>query len=212
MKQTRFAVLLAACALLVSGCTTLPPAASRANPEAVLAERSAQLQSIVLTLSGRVGFSDGRQAGSGNLQWEQGLMEDRIELSVPLAGARYRLYSSASGATLSDGRQDRRASNAGELLKPIIGFWLALDHLRHWSRASGPVDEVTSAVLSAEDEPQTLLHDGWTIEFRDYRSIANQTVLATRLPFKISARRDKQTLKLSVQSWQVQIPSSPDPA
>lgn len=181
---------------LICSCASLPPRSS-AEINRVMTER-AQLFATIgpIVLRGRVGFSDGRNAGSGEIRWGQGELTDSIELGVPLAQARYRLNAGRDGASLDDGRSKRRAPNADALLGSIFGFPVPLTDLKQWSRAvAAPAP--FSALLDPEGQPLRLEQNGWTIEFRDWRDVRE-----TPMPHKIFARLGEKSVRLSVSEWQ----------
>ena len=183
-------------ALLLGGCATAPKH-SRGDVERVLSERSLRFATAgQIVLRGRVGFSDGKQAGSGEITWHQGADDDRIELSVPLAQRRYLLKSDPLSASLNDGRSERVAADADSLLIPIFGFAVPLAKLRHWSRATA-AEGAHAGLLNAENAPASLTQNGWQIDYRDYRLVGE-----TLLPHKIVARFGDHSVRLSVAEWQ----------
>jgi outer membrane lipoprotein LolB len=181
---------------LLSSCASAP-SRSGAEVAATMALRAQLFAGIErIELRGRVGFSDGRNAGSGEILWQQHQQSDNIELSVPLAQARYRLDSGREGAVLDDGRSQRRAPDADALLAAIFGFPVPLADLKQWSHALATPSPF-SAVLNPDGTPLTLKQNGWTIEFRDWRRVDGQM-----MPHKIFARLDEKSVRLSVSEWQ----------
>jgi hypothetical protein len=76
--------------LLLSACASKTVRVDDGGGLALISERTAVLAPMQFELEGRVGFSDGKQAGSGEIRWRQERMVDTLDLRVPLAQRSYR--------------------------------------------------------------------------------------------------------------------------
>jgi outer membrane lipoprotein LolB len=182
--------------LLLSACAGKTVRVDDGGGMALISERTAVLAPMQFELEGRVGFSDGKQAGSGEIRWRQERMVDTLDLRVPLAQRSYRVRVEPERATLDDGRGERVAGNVGRLLAPIFGFEVPFDALKLWTRGAAANPE--SAQLNDSGDLTRVVENGWTIDYRDFKPVGTQ-----RLPHRVFARQGELSVRLNVAEWRV---------
>jgi outer membrane lipoprotein LolB len=185
-------VLLAACAPVTTKQNAATPAAlaSQAAREADLAAQTHW------TLVAQFGVSNGRDGGSGELEWRQDGASYAFSVRAP-NGRVVRLNGDAGHAVL-EGVDDKPLvdSDAERLLRERVGWDVPLVALRDWVRgvrAPGAPSELT---FGAADLPATMQQDGWQIEYRDWF-----TDRSPPLPKRVFATSGKNRVKLAIESW-----------
>lgn len=189
----RFAVVFA---LLLAGC-----AAPRVKPDdQLLARQSAREKTLAAQtgwqLTGRLGVSDGRDGGSGSLQWRQDGAAFRFSVHAPVTGKTWVLSGDAQHAVL-EGLRERpvEGSDAQALLERELGWHVPVAELTDWvrgARARGNAE----IEFRSDGLPAAIAQDGWKIEYPDYDSS-----LQPPLPRKIFASRGNYRVRLSVTEW-----------
>ena len=109
----RFAAAVAFACVLLAGCRTTQPGAAmpnRADPVAAAAAQQSRAEALGLangdccapgwTMTGRVALSNGKDGGSGQLEWTQGGGNLHLLLSAPITRQNWILDVDAQGATL----------------------------------------------------------------------------------------------------------------
>lgn len=153
-------------------------------------------------LAGRVALSNGRQGGSGKIEWTQGAGATRMQLSAPITRQSWVLDVTADGAILQ-GVADAplRDPDAAGLLRDTTGWDIPVAALGCWLRAAAANPgrfgdaqiDYTSELL-----PRRIEQNGWTIEYDQW-----QPDPASRLPMpaRIEARRGSDRVRLVVDRW-----------
>ncbi|HEY6985783.1 MAG TPA: lipoprotein insertase outer membrane protein LolB [Rhodanobacteraceae bacterium] len=186
-----------ALAFALVGC-----AAPRVKPDAELLAAQGMREETLAAhpdwqLEGRLGVSDGRDSGSGSLQWRQDGDAFRFSVHAPVTGKTW-VMTGDTGHAVLEGLRDRpvEADDAAALLERELGWHVPVAELTHWVRAArasgaGRVD------FRADGLPSAIEQDGWKIEYPDYDSTHQPP-----LPRKIFASRGNYRVRLSVSQWQ----------
>ncbi|PZQ18230.1 MAG: outer membrane lipoprotein LolB [Rhodanobacter denitrificans] len=183
-------------ALLATGCvsTGIRPDAGRL---AVQAEREAALsQNRDWALTARLGVSDGRDSGSGTLNWTQQGSQYRFQVHAPVTGKTWELRGDDGYAELSGLRAEvLRGDGAEALLREALGWRVPVAQLVDWVRAlrAGP-----AAQISFRDDglPQEIREAGWTVRYLDYDQADPP------MPRKLFAEQGDYRVRLAIQRWQ----------
>jgi len=184
-------------ALVLAACA---PASLRRAERAELAaqaEREAALLALpAWGLVGRIAFDDGRDNGSGRIEWRERGEQFEIVLSAPVSRRSWRLSGGPDGALLEglDGGP-RRGASAERLLAREVGWSIPLAQLRAWARG---LRAGTGARLGFREGtlPAELVEDGWTIEYRDWFE-----ALEPALPRRVFAAQGERSVRLVVERW-----------
>ena len=187
--------LLIAAAL--AGC-----AAPRVKPDADLLARQDARERALATqrawqLEGRLGVSDGRDGGSGSLQWRQDGDTFRFSVHAPVTGKTWVLSGDAHHAAL-EGLRERaiEGANAALLLERELGWHVPVAELTDWVRGARARGDARIEFRS-DGLPALIEQDGWKIEYPDYDSTSEPP-----LPRRIFASRGDYRVRLSVSRWQ----------
>jgi outer membrane lipoprotein LolB len=213
----RVVAMLAGVALL-AGCQAVPvrSGAALADPaqvaqaQALLATREAALGLPAGTacdapgwqLSGRAALSNGREGGSGRIDWLQGSGSTQVTLSAPVTRQSWTLTAGPTGAAL-DGVPNGplRGSDAGELLHQATGWRIPVGALGCWlrgARADAATHGEAVVAYGADLRPLRIQQAGWTVEFSDWVEAAAGGQV---LPGRIQAQRGEDRVRLLVDDW-----------
>jgi outer membrane lipoprotein LolB len=147
------------------------------------------------SLRGKIAVTDGRDGGSGRIDWTQRGEDFVIEIRAPVSRRTWRLTRSEAGAQL-EGLEDgvRHGADAEQLLHDAVGWSVPIADLVAWARgARGEGD--AKIEFDADQRPARLEQHGWTVEYRawDDREPA--------LPTKVFAAQGQRRVRLVVEQW-----------
>lgn len=194
--RRRRAVALVACALVLAAC-----AAPRVKPDSDLLARQAERERALAnepnwTISGRLGVSNAKDAGSGSLEWKQDGDAFRFSVHAPVTGKTWVLAGDAHRVVLEGLReQPVEGTDAAALLERELGWHVPVAELTEWVRAARAKGEAEIEFRS-DGLPAVIRQDGWKIEYPDYDE-AHQPPL----PRKVFASRGEYRVRLSVSEW-----------
>lgn len=197
MSAGRRALAAGLCALLIAGCTQLPPRPAGA-PAAWMAPAWTDWE-----LRGRIAVRAGEEGWHANLAWRQTGEAFDLNLSGPLGQGALRLHGDATGVTLerADGLRDW-AVDADILLLRHTGWSLPVSGLRYWVRGQAAPGRAADWTRAADGRPLRLRQDGWEIRYVDYLESPG---LVPR-PRRIELARGGLTARLLIDSW---VPLAP---
>lgn len=207
---------------VLAGCVSVPaprtgapalPSGEVVGAEAAQARREAALATTRWALEGRVALSNGRQGGSGRLEWEGNVAatDYTVSLSAPVTRQSWRLDVDSGGARLEglDGGP-RVDADADRLLREATGWDIPARALSAWvlgaraPAAFGPA-EITFA---ADGRPATLAQDGWQVAWSGWQAAPAGAAGVEVLPGRVEVRRDQARVRLVVDGWR-SVPAAP---
>lgn len=199
-------LVLAGCATMRDQPARLPPLpeSQRAEAEAAQVAREAALQDRTWDMTGRVALSNGRQGGSGRIEWRGDVRgrEYVVSLSAPVTRQSWRLRGDAAGATL-DGFEggSRSGADAAVLLREATGWDIPVRALSAWMvGVRAPAEFGTATLEFAADRTLAgITQGGWTVRYADWRSGGFAAVNA--MPGRIEATRGHARVRLVVDDW-----------
>jgi outer membrane lipoprotein LolB len=153
-------------------------------------------------MTGRVALSNGKDGGSGRLEWSQSGGKVRIGLSAPVTRQGWVLEVDADGATL-EGVPDGpvRGANAAALLRDRTGWDIPVTGLGCWVRGAWASEAAFGEArigYGADGHVQRVEQAGWTIDYADWRlDIAS----GVELPGRVTALRGENRVRLVVDRW-----------
>ena len=195
--RRRRAVALVACALVLAAC-----AAPRVKPDSDLLARQAERERALSAqpnwvLSGRLGVSNAKDAGSGSLEWKQDGDAFRFSVHAPVTGKTWVLAGDAHRVVLEGLReQPVEGTDAAALLERELGWHVPVAELTDWVRAARARGDARIE-FRGDGLPAVIEQDGWTIEYPDYDATHTPP-----LPRKVFASRGAYRVRLSVSRWQ----------
>jgi outer membrane lipoprotein LolB len=196
---------MATCAMLLAACVAQPvrqalPPISGA-PETNQATREARLASAPnWNLQGRVALSNGRNGGSGRIDWQQVGDHYEVALSAPVTRQSWRLSGDRATAQLEglDGGP-REGADAAQLLREATGWEIPVTALSAWVRGARAVGIGAARMqFGADGRLSRIEQGGWTIDYSDW---VLQPGLGIELPNRLNAARDQAKVRLIVDAW-----------
>lgn len=199
----RFLTIVALAALLTA-CATQPGVrriASLPSDQLAAAEARQQAREATLrdettwSLTGRIAVSNGRNGGSGRIEWTQNGPRYEVAVSAPVTRQSWRLSGDAIGARLDglDGGP-REGADAANLLLDATGWDIPVAALGDWMRGLRAQGLGTAAAGYGVDGRLAWLEQGgWRLDY--------EWPAAGDLPAKLDARRDQARVRLIVDQW-----------
>ncbi len=200
-------VFVAALALLLAACATQRPRALPQVPAAQAEQMQAQREQVLRAqkqwgFSGRVAVSNGKDGGSGRIDWRQDGADFSVQLGAPVTRQSWRL-SEAHGVATLDGLEGgtRRGRDASLLVRQATGWEIPLAQLSDWVRGlrGKPVGGEGAAQVEYDAQGR-LVHmqqAGWSIDYQWPQAAGDGA-----LPRRVDAVRGQAKVKLLVDQWQ----------
>lgn len=213
--------LALACVAVLAGCRGMPVAdvsppvhtviGSQAASPAAIAHR-ARIESLGLTagdcaapawaMTGRVALSNGKDGGSGRIEWVQAAGQMRVGLTAPVTRQGWVLDVGKEGATLQGvPNGPLHGADAATLLRDNTGWDIPVAGLGCWVRGAWASEAslgVANVGYATDGRLQRLEQAGWIIDYADWRLDAGSGV---ELPGRVSAQRDQNRVRLVVDRW-----------
>ena len=211
MKQA-LAIALA-CGVL-AGCQTMAPQPTTA-PDRAAADAAQQARASALGLAsgdcaapgwvmtGRVALSNGKQGGSGQLEWTQGAGALRMLLSAPITRQNWILDVDAGGAATLQGLPDGplRGDDAAQLVREATGWDIPVAALGCWLRGVAAAEAalgVARIEFGTDLLPWRIEQGGWTVDYSGWKP---DPFTRLPLPSRINAQRGEDRVRLVVDRW-----------
>jgi outer membrane lipoprotein LolB len=197
----RAALFMATYAIGLAGCQSLPTRSDAKDALHRPANDGRLLATSALTawaMHGRIAVSDGKDGGSGRLDWRQNGEHFDVQLSAPVTRRSWRLRGDAHWVLL-EGLEEGplEGPDAEQLLRQAVGWDLPIRFLVDWMRglqAPGRFD----GVWDERGFPTRIQQGEWVIEYRDWFD-----ELTPPLPRKIFAQSGEHRVRLVVERWDV---------
>jgi len=192
--------------LLLAACAGQPvrqvPAIATPGALHAQAERVAVLaQHPHWSLQGRVGLSNGRNGGSGRIDWRQDGARYEVSLSAPITRQSWRLSGDDHWARL-EGLEGgvREGADAEALLRAATGWVIPVSALSAWVRgAAAPGLAEGAMAFDTQGRLSELRQGGWTIDYSDWQP---QPALGIGLPHHLNANQGDAKVRLVIDAWQ----------
>lgn len=190
--------------LLLAACAPVPV---RRAPDAALLAAQAQREAALAaqpnwSLSGRIAISDGKDGGSGRIDWRQHGSDFDIRLSAPVTRQSWRMVR-ADGRVRLEGLEGgtREGDDAQALLQQALGWVVPVDALAAWVRGMRADADDTQLQFGADGAPARLVERGWTVDYPAWD--ASGTIA---LPKKVFANDGSDRVRLVVDHWNPPTP------
>jgi len=198
MSMTLRPVALMSAALLLAACSSLHGIApAGAEDEASWQRHHMELAALGdWNFSGRVGFADGKDSGSGSLDWAQKAGVTTLDFHAPLGAGAVHMEGDASALHVTTSRGDDFVTTDPEDdLGARLHQPMPVLSLRYWMLGI-PDPSVEFTKSSAGGELKSLDQRGWHVEYQEYAQVQGQL-----LPVKLSLERDAVHIKVAVSDW-----------
>jgi len=197
------ALLIAGVLLTLAGCATRPramsgdPAFEQAAEQRLSRYESASFAQPNFSLRGRIGVSNGKDAGSAQFVWEQEDQRFDFTLEVSITGKRYALRGREGAVELVDAEgQVRTGFNAEQLLLEATGWRVPVAELRYWIRATRAPGAQARLKFAQDGRLLQLRQSGWLVEYQRWQ---DDSVLP--VPLKMQASSGKNRVRVVIREW-----------
>ena len=194
-------VLLLASLLAIAGCASVPGAPPGGAPnEAAWRIRSQQLRKITdWELQGRVGIINGRQGGSGSMQWIQHGRQLTFSFRGPFGAGSLLVRGDADALWVRSSRGDNFIStNPEQDFRERLHIPLPILSMRYWMLGLPDPDGAFTKSVDARGLLVVLMQRGWRVDYQDYASF-DGVDLPTRLLISHAAVR----IKAAINEWRL---------
>jgi len=205
MRATSIATarsLLMLLILALAACVS-PPV--RRAPDAALLQAQAAREAALASrpdwaLSGHIAISDGKDGGSGRIDWKQHGADFDIRLSAPVTRQSWRLVREGDRVRL-EGLEGgtREGTDAQALLYQALGWLVPVDALSAWARGARASGNAAQVQFGADGLPSLLTEDDWSVDYRAWDTASDPP-----RPKKVFASQGDAKVRLSVDSWDAQ--------
>ena len=186
-------------ALLLTACSTVPTTEPDQAQRLVLYEiKSGELQNVQRwALKGRLAINDGKDGGSGHLNWQKRDRFSHMSFHGALGRGAWQLIEDENGAVLEWANGEiKRAETVAELAEQQLGWAIPVNALAWWVRGLAAPGDWDLRQLDKNGDLENLSQKGWTIEYGRYRDLGSVS-----MPVKLTARRQSYTVKVAIQHW-----------
>jgi len=198
LQFKRVLILCYAAALILSGCTSIPPSPTTPATQNINQQHIAKLAQIQhFALKGRLGVVTQKQGFSGGINWKHTQTSDNIEMFSPLGGKIADIAKTPTEVTLTtQDSQSIKAIDAESLTELTLGWRLPLTGLSDWALGKPSKSKIDASTWDEQGHLTLLKQDGWDISYENY---TDNNGFA--LPSKIVLKSEKVNLKLLVEKW-----------
>ncbi|MBS0213426.1 MAG: outer membrane lipoprotein LolB [Proteobacteria bacterium] len=185
--------------LLLAACAQAP--IRRDADTALLAAQTQREEALAAqpdwSLTGRIAISDGKDGGSGRIDWSQHGDDFDIRLSAPVTRQSWRMLRE-HGHVLLEGLEGgtREGDDAQALLQQALGWVVPVDALAAWVRGARANPGDARMQFDADGKPALLSEQDWTVEYRAWEPTGNPP-----LPQKVFANRGQDRVRLAIEHW-----------
>lgn len=153
----------------------------------------------VWSLEGRLALSDGKEGGSGALNWVQERDSSLVSFRGTMGRGAWRLQADNFGALLEMANGEvYRDTSVAELVKKHIGWKVPVDALQWWVRGLAFPGAWESRRFDDSGRLTHLEQSGWNVQFSQYQDEGQAW-----MPGKLTARRENYAVKVVVKAWQI---------
>lgn len=207
---------LAAC-LALAGCVSVPARKGVAIGALPAAEAAAAMQRQqarerrvtalpAVSFDGRVALSNGRNGGSGRIEWRQRGDAYEVTLSAPVSRQSWRLEGDAGSARIEGIEGGPRSdTDVVRLLREATGLEIPVGALAAWAsgaRADAAAFGPARLGFAADGRLARIEQGGWTVDYLGWQDADigdGQPSLA--VPARIDAHRGQAKVRLAIDAW-----------
>ncbi len=197
----RFRGVFSISILLLAGCASVPGTAPVGPPnEAAWQARRARLGMLMdWELQGRVGIVNGKDGGSGSMDWKQrgGVMD--FSFRGPFGAGSLEVRGDSSALWVRSSRGDNFVSTEPEQdFAERLHVPLPVLSMRYWLLGLPDPGTPFTKTVDARGHLVTLSQRDWRVDYQDYASFDGY-----ELPTRLLIQRDQVRIKVVINQWQV---------
>ena len=208
MKQLLRAALLAGASFL-SACATLNGRTPQGPAdEAAWQARLSSLDALgSWELSGRVGVINGKDGGSGSLDWKQQGPELTFDFRGPLGAGAIHIQGDAGALRIQSSHGDDFVSTDPEQdFTAHLHMPMPVLSMRYWMLGIPDPGARYTKTADARGEPLSLSQRDWQVEYQEYADVQGYA-----LPIRFTLTRGEVRIKVAVNQWVLPAPAASSP-
>lgn len=190
--------------LLVAACSTnvsvRPDKTAPKNQPKTAEERTKKL--VTLTkwdIRGQIGVSDGKEAWSAQVNWQQRGNKFSMQMYGPFAGGSMKINGSPGNVTMTDASSKRsKAASADELFAKQTGWNLPISDMLYWIKAAPAPGKPAKEQYDEYNHLTNLQQQGWDITYSRYTSDKG-----VDLPSKVQMINKPLKIKIIISDWKL---------
>ena len=196
MKKIIFVLLC----LLITACRPEVKPSTDVSYLLRQAERELALQTQnQWSFRGRIAISDGKQAGTVKIHWQQRGEQFDIVISLPITNQKYRLRSVNKKVRLEGlGIVMLEGDDAEAVLQQVTGWRIPFKDMQLWLRGMR-TNSATRIDFGPTGLPAQFRENGWLVDYRDWNAAA------TPMPMKVFANSSSDgknaSVRLQIEAW-----------
>ncbi len=194
----RVALMLVGMLLLV-GCASLSGYAPQGPAdESAWQARMMRLAALASwELSGSVGLINGKDGGSGSLDWKQTGAELSFDFRGPLGTGAVHIQGDAAMLHVQTSRgDDFTTTDPEEDFAEHLHMPMPVSSMRYWMLGIPDPGASYTKIADAQGEPMSLVQRDWQVEYQEYADVAGET-----LPIHFTLTRGNVRIKVVVSQW-----------
>ncbi|AGA34316.1 Outer membrane lipoprotein LolB [Thioalkalivibrio nitratireducens DSM 14787] len=191
--------------LLLSGCAGFPgQPGERVEAREAFMDRAERVAAVSdWRLAGRLVLEMPGESWSGQLSWRAADDSQIIDLAGPMGRGGGRLVLGGERAVLLTRDGERfEARDPDALMVVMTGREIPVSGLDHWVRGIARPGIPFDLRADRSGQPVRLFQDGWEIVYGAFEDAG-----PARLPTSMALTRGDMNLRLTVQRWQLGVPS-----
>jgi len=203
-------VMLLASLLILSGCASVPGRAPMGAPD----EHAWQLRRMQLEkladweLQGRVGIINGKDGGSGSMDWKQRGEDLAFSFRGPFGAGALQVQGDASALWVRSSRGDDFITTDPEQdFSQRLRVPLPVLSMRYWMLGLPDPHATFTKTVDAQGHLVTLTQRGWHVDYQDYATFDRYD-----LPTRLLIKRGSVQIKVAINEWQLQADTDQHPA
>ena len=196
-------LLAAAAMLLLTACATGPqqvPGSSQAELLDRYESRTASIKTLERwSLDGKLAVSDGKEGGSGRLQWTTESGRSELDFRGTLGRGAWQLDIDPDLATLTLANGETwQAADVSSLVRDHVGWDVPVESLSWWVRGVAAPGRVDHQSFDDNGRMTLLSQHGWDVEYERYKEFSGMA-----LPTRLDARNGERHVKFVMRGWTI---------
>lgn len=192
--------------VLLSGCASIPGTAPSGAPNDVAWQRRhARLMQLQdWDMQGRVAVTNGKDGGSGSMEWRQQGGVFQFDFHGPFGAGALTIHGTPDALHVKTSRGDDFISTDPEHdFARLMHVPLPVLEMRYWVIGVPAPAAPSSRRVDAQGQIVNMVQAGWQVRYLSYAGFDGYA-----MPTRIVIERGAVRIKLAIEHWQLDAPAS----